>query len=94
MLLYLRVVALATCLISGAIAGPLSYEYTGAQTKRQVPSTHSLHERHLPHWSQQWTKRSKVQDTQILPMRIGLKQVNLEAGHNKLMDMYALNMVI
>jgi tripeptidyl-peptidase-1 len=28
-----------------------------------------------------------VPDTQVLPMRIGLKQCNLEEGHDKLMDM-------
>jgi tripeptidyl-peptidase-1 len=94
MLLYLRLAVLVSCLIFGAIAGPLSYEHTEARTRRQVPSSHSLHERHLPHWSEQWTKRSKVLDTQILPMRIGLKQGNLGEGHNKLMDMYALKSVI
>jgi tripeptidyl-peptidase-1 len=87
MLLRLIVAALASSLAVEVLASPLTVEYTGLRTKRQVPSSHSLHERHLPHWSQQWTKRSKVPDTQILPMRIGLKQFNLEAGHDKLMDM-------
>jgi tripeptidyl-peptidase-1 len=87
MLLQSIVAALASGFVLEAMAGPLSHEYTGARTKREVPSSHSLHERHLPLWSQQWTKRSKVPDTQILPMRIGMKQCNLEAGHDKLMDM-------
>jgi tripeptidyl-peptidase-1 len=87
MLLRSLVAALASSLILEAMAGPLSHQYTGIRTKREVSPTHSLHERHLPHWSQQWTKRSKVAETQILPMRIGLKQCNLEAGHDKLMDM-------
>ena len=78
---------LASGLVLGALAGPLSHDYAGARTKREVPSSHSLHERHLPHWERQWSKRSKVPDTQILPMRIGLKQSNLEAGHDKLMDL-------
>lgn len=68
-------------------AGPISHEHTGVLNRRAVPPTHSLHERHLPHWSRQWFKRSKVPDEQILPMRIGLKQQNLEAGHDKLMEM-------
>jgi tripeptidyl-peptidase-1 len=87
MLLHSLMATLASGLVLGAMAGPLSHEYTGARIKREVPSSHSLHERHLPHWSQQWTKRSKVPDSQILPMRIGLKQCNLKAGHDKLMDM-------
>jgi tripeptidyl-peptidase-1 len=70
-----------------AVASPLIVENAGLHVKREVPASHSLHERHLPHWSQQWTKRSKVPHTQILPMRIGLKQCNIEAGHDKLMDM-------
>jgi len=89
MLLPSLVAVLASGLVFEAIAGPISHEsaQTGVQTKRTVPSTHSLHERHLPHWSEVWTKRSKVPDHQVLPMRIGLKQCNLDAGHDKLMDM-------
>jgi len=79
------VVALASGLALEAVAGPLLH--TGAKARREVPASHSLHERHLPHWSKQWFKRSKVPGSQVLPMRIGLKQSNLEAGHDKLMDM-------
>lgn len=63
-----------------ALAGPLK--------KREVPNTHRLHERHQPHWSAQWTKRWKVPSTRVLPMRIGLKQSNLEAGREKLYEMW------
>jgi tripeptidyl-peptidase-1 len=84
MLLQFVVLALTSSLI---LASPLSPVYSEVQTKREVPSTHSLHERHLPLWSHQWTRKSKVPDTKILPMRIGLKQRNLEAGHDKLMEM-------
>ena len=87
MLLQSLVAALASSLALEAIARPLSQEHTGVQKKRRVPSSHSLHERHLPQLSHQWTKKEKVSDTQILPMRIGLKQCNLEAGHDKLIDM-------
>jgi tripeptidyl-peptidase I len=87
MLLQSLVAALASSLALEAMASPLSQEYSGVQTKRGVPSSHSLHERHLPQLSHQWTKKEKVSETQILPMRIGLKQCNLEAGHDKLMDM-------
>ncbi|RFU34872.1 hypothetical protein B7463_g1445, partial [Scytalidium lignicola] len=86
MLLNSLVAALAGSLVLEAMASPLSPEYAVARPKREVPSTHSLHERHLPHWSKQWTRRSKMTDDEILPMRIGLKQSNLDAGHEKLMD--------
>jgi tripeptidyl-peptidase-1 len=85
MLLNSLVVALAGGLVLQTFASPISN--SGLRTKREVPHTHSLHERHLSHWSNVWTKKSKVPDTQILPMRIGLKQSNLEAGHDKLMEM-------
>lgn len=87
MLLQFIVAALAGSLMLKAAASPLTVEHTVIRAKREVPVSHSLHERHLPHWSQQWNKRSKVPHTQILPMRIGLKQCNLELGHDKLMDM-------
>lgn len=85
MLLNPLVAVLASGIALEALAGPLAQ--TGARTRREVPSSHVLHERHLPHWSKQWAKRSKVPESQILPVRIGLKQSNLEAGHDKLMDM-------
>lgn len=87
MLLESLVAALIAGLALETIAGPLSAEYPGAGIRREIPSSHTLHERHLPHWSREWTKRSKVPKSQILPMRIGLKQRNLEAGHDVLMDM-------
>jgi tripeptidyl-peptidase-1 len=86
MLLQYLIAALTTGLAFEANANPLP-EHVGSQVKR-VAVSHSLHERHLPHWSNQWSKRSKVPHAQILPMRIGLKQSNLEAGHDRLMDMY------
>lgn len=73
-----------------AVAGPVTHDYAAARAKRAIPSTHSLHERHLPAWSSQWSKKSKVPDSRILPMRIGLAQSNLGAGHDKLMDLYVL----
>jgi tripeptidyl-peptidase I len=87
MLLQSLVAVMAGGLVLQAVASPIAHEVAGVQRKREVPTTHALHERHLPHWEQHWQKRSKVPDHQILPMRIGLKQCNLDAGHDKLMDM-------
>ncbi|KAH8879787.1 subtilisin-like protein [Thozetella sp. PMI_491] len=53
---------------------------------REVPSSHTLHERYLPHWGDQWSKRHRLPGTAVLPVRIGLRQSNLQEGHDKLMD--------
>lgn len=50
-----------------------------------VPNTHVLHEkRDLS--SSQWVKRERLSSNALLPMRIGLKQRNLDRGHDFLMD--------
>jgi len=67
-------------------ASPLSHE--SAVTRREIPETHVLHERHAPRLANKWAKRAKVPAGAVLPVRIGLKQSNLDAGHDKLMDMY------
>lgn len=58
-----------------------------ASRKREVPNTHAVHQRHTPRMVQQWAKRDKLPSTTILPMRIGLKQSNLDMGRNRLMEM-------
>lgn len=78
------VAALAAGLALEVVANPVPH--VGA-VKREVPPTHALHERHAPHWGQKWAKRAKVPGNAVLPMRIGLKQSNLDAGHEKLMDL-------
>lgn len=58
-------------------------------TKRAVPNSHVLHERHEPHWGKHWSKRAKVPSKTLLPVRIGLKHSDdaLRRGHERLMDM-------
>ncbi|KAH8897744.1 subtilisin-like protein [Thozetella sp. PMI_491] len=53
--------------------------------KREVPTSHALHERHTEHMAEHWVRRSKVPRDSKLPMRIGLTQSNLVAGHDRLM---------
>lgn len=77
--------ALAAGLALEVVAGPVTPN--AALKKREPPATHALHERHAPHWGQKWTKRAKVPADAVLPIRIGLKQSNLDAGHDKLMDL-------
>ncbi len=89
MLLQQAVVALVGGLALRVASSPLSHD--DKLKARELPPTHRLHERHMPHWREQWSKRTKVPDTAVLPVRIGLKQSNLREGHDKLMDMYGIN---
>lgn len=50
-----------------------------------VPNSHVIHEKRDGTPSR-WAKRAKLAPRDILPMRIGLKQKNLERGHEFLMD--------
>lgn len=50
-----------------------------------VPANHVLHEKRHSH-SPFWTKRDRVAADAVLPMRIGLKQSNLDKLYDHLMD--------
>jgi len=79
--------------LAAALAGGLAIDAVVASAvgvglkKREVPATHVLHERQMPHWSRTWNKKEKLRADALLPMRIGLKQSNLGAGHDLLMEM-------
>ena len=52
---------------------------------RPAPPTHVIHEKR--HESMQtWIKRERVAGDAILPIKIGLKQQNLDKGYDWLMD--------
>ncbi|KAL5089120.1 hypothetical protein Trisim1_005975 [Trichoderma cf. simile WF8] len=68
------------------VASPLLRDNAKVPAKRDVPSTHRLHERHPPRTANHWTKRERLSRKTVLPMRIGLKQRNIDAGHARLMD--------
>lgn len=85
MLFRTLVTVLAGGLAFQTAAIPLSESVVPA--RREVPVNHVLHERHLPAVARTWSKRSKVPSEVTLPLRIGLKQSNLQEGHDKLMDM-------
>lgn len=81
-------VAVTGSLALGTLASPLTVGNNAVVAhKREVPSTHVLHERQRPHWGRQWAKRDKVPARALLPMRIGLVQRNLEAGAKRLREM-------
>ena len=78
--------------IAAVVLGGLGTAVTAAAvdpSRRQIPGTgtHVLHERSMPHWGSTWAKREPMPADAVLPMRIGLKQRNLDHGHNLLMDM-------
>ncbi|KAI0174519.1 alkaline serine protease [Pestalotiopsis sp. NC0098] len=80
-------VAVTGSLALGTLASPLTVGNNAVVAhKREVPSTHVLHERQRPHWGRQWAKRDKVPARALLPMRIGLVQRNLEAGAKRLRE--------
>lgn len=83
---------LAAAFIGGlaieAAASPVhSQQDATVAKKREIPASHAVHERHMPHWTYTWEEKRKVPSNALLPMRIGLKQANLEDGHDLLMDM-------
>ncbi|KAH7038297.1 peptidase S8/S53 domain-containing protein [Microdochium trichocladiopsis] len=75
--------------LAAAVASGLAIHGAGASpvlaSKRYVPATHSLHERHEPQQAAHWSRRSKVPSSALLPVRIGLAQGNLQAGHERLL---------
>lgn len=50
-----------------------------------VPSTHAVHEKR-DFTPKAWVKRDRLHPRALLPMRIGLKQRNLDRGYDLLMD--------
>lgn len=50
-----------------------------------VPNSHVVHEKRDVTPSR-WVKREKLSPRDVLPMRIGLKQRNLDLGHDFLME--------
>jgi tripeptidyl-peptidase-1 len=79
--------AAAAILIADVIASPISRDTVFGIVEREIPNTHRLHERHTSPLVHKWTKKEKVPRAVKLPMRIGLKQVNLTAGEKRLLEM-------
>lgn len=89
-------IQVATVLAGGVAlvaAGPLSHINRdvpwghAAVAKREIPSSHVVHERQLPQWSQRWKRTAKVPREALLPVRIGMKQRNLKEGAELLREM-------
>ncbi|KAL7790714.1 hypothetical protein V8C37DRAFT_383724 [Trichoderma ceciliae] len=77
-------------LAAQVIASPVLLHDRSSVGKREVPATHALHERHTARMAEHWTKRDRLPAKTVLPMRIGLKQSNLRAGHDRLVEMLVI----
>ncbi|KAK3377331.1 peptidase S8/S53 domain-containing protein [Lasiosphaeria ovina] len=90
----LAAVAGAACVLQPVLAAlallPSDTETDTVAHARGVPSsssnTHYLHERHEPAHVDGWARRERVDAGTTLPMRVGLRQSNLDAGHELLMN--------
>lgn len=58
----------------------------GALFSSVLASDYVVHERRHEHTGKRWTKVGQLDRNQVLPIRIGLKQSNLEHGHRWLME--------
>ena len=55
-----------------------------------IPATHASHEKRNLERTQGWVKRGRVPSQAIFPMRIGLKQRNLERGYDYVLEVYVV----
>lgn len=80
-------IAVVAVFIADTIAGPISRDTFLDFGKREIPGTHELHDRHPSPSVHEWIKKEKIPRVVKLPMRIGLRQVNLTAGEKRLLEM-------
>lgn len=57
------------------------------ETSRRIPSSHRIHERREAGHVEGWVKREIPDGESVVPVRIALRQSNVDAGHDMLMDM-------
>lgn len=59
---------------------------SAATVSARPSTTHVTHERRNVHTHRHWEKRSRLEPHDVIPVRIGLSQRNLDQGHDLLMD--------
>ncbi|KAI1106426.1 subtilisin-like protein [Jackrogersella minutella] len=79
-------VALAGLAVLEVLAAPPFQSAGSSGSKRSIPDTHIQHEKRTALQARSWKKGERAIPEAILPMRIGLKQQNLQSGHGLLMD--------
>ncbi|KAI1087614.1 subtilisin-like protein [Rostrohypoxylon terebratum] len=80
-----RFVALVGLAVLEVLAAP-PFHGRDSGSKRSIPETHIQHEKRSEIQASSWTKVKRAAPEAILPMRVGLKQQNLQSGHDLLMD--------
>jgi len=58
-----------------------------SEQPRSVPPSHGVHERHEYRHLEGWVKRDLVDADATIPVRIGLRQSNVDVGHDLLTEM-------
>ncbi len=89
--LLLAAVGLLVAVAAGMGSGDAGANATTApisgRRRHAVPPSHVRHERQEPQHADGWVVRRPADPAALLPMRIGLRQPNVQRGHDKLMDM-------
>lgn len=72
--------------LPGGVFHP-THKETHTNSRRVIPETHTLHERQPKTWARRWERTKRAPSDAVLPMRIGLKQRNVDDGtaHARLM---------
>ncbi|KAI2465624.1 subtilisin-like protein [Annulohypoxylon bovei var. microspora] len=78
--------ALAGLAVLEVLGAPPFHSTGSSRPRRSIPDTHIQHEKRTAAQARSWTKVQRAVPEAILPMRVGLKQQNLQSGHNLLMD--------
>ncbi|KAI1214352.1 subtilisin-like protein [Annulohypoxylon truncatum] len=80
------VLTLAGLSVLEVLAAPPFHNHGSSRPRRGIPDTHIQHEKRTAVQARSWTKVQRAVPEAILPMRVGLKQQNLQSGHDLLMD--------
>ncbi|OTB14731.1 hypothetical protein K445DRAFT_62316 [Daldinia sp. EC12] len=83
---FITLVAFAAPNVFAAPPFHKSYNTESPKLGRSIPETHIQHEKRAAVQERSWRKVQRTVPDAILPMRIGLKQQNLQSGHDLLMD--------
>ncbi|KAH8901971.1 hypothetical protein BR93DRAFT_973059 [Coniochaeta sp. PMI_546] len=94
-LLVLAIATLGACTVEAGVASSRTLlqghaardtDGSGRPPRRHIPLSHVVHESHEPRHIEGWTRAERAVPVAILPMRIGLRQSNVDLGHEVLMN--------
>ncbi|KAI1389168.1 putative alkaline serine protease AorO [Hypoxylon trugodes] len=82
----LSFVALVGLVAVEVFAAPPFHGVESTRLRRSIPDTHIQHEKRTEIQARSWTKMARAVPDAKIPVRIGLKQRNLQSGHDLLME--------